>query len=85
MVQEYENTILGELDLRVEAANGARMGANFEEQEIIYVPRIYWDYTQRNVLVMERIYGTSMRNIDKVRADGVDLEQAGGGRGQCVF
>ena len=75
VVQEYENTILGELDLRVEAANGARMGANFEEQDIIYVPRIYWDYTQRNVLVMERIYGTSMRNIDKVRADGVDLEQ----------
>jgi ubiquinone biosynthesis protein len=75
VVQEYENTILGELDLRVEAANGTRMGANFEDQDIIYVPRIYWDYTQRNVLVMERIYGISMRNIEQVREAGIDLKQ----------
>ena len=75
IIEEYENTILGELDLRVEAANGARMGANFEESDLIYVPRIYWDYTNRSVLVMERIFGTPMRDMAALKANGVDLER----------
>jgi len=75
VIQEYENTIRDELDLRIEAANGGRMGANFEDSDLIYVPRIYWDYTQKNVLVMERIYGTSIREIDTLKEKGYDLEQ----------
>ena len=75
IVQEYESTIKGELDLRIEAANGARMGANFEDNDLIYVPRIYWDYTRKNILVMERIYGDSIREFDTLKAKGYDLKQ----------
>ena len=75
VIREYQTTIKGELDLRIEAANGARMGANFEDSDLIYVPRIYWDYTQKNVLVMERIYGDSIREFDTLRAKGYDLKQ----------
>ena len=75
VIKEYEHTIRDELDLRIEAANGGRMGANFENSDLIYVPRIYWDYTQKNVLVMERIYGTSVRDIDTLKANGCDLAQ----------
>ncbi len=75
VVKEYELTIRGELDLRIEAANGSRMGANFEDSDLIYVPRIYWDYTTESVLVMERIYGTSIRDIDTLRQKGHDLEK----------
>lgn len=75
VIREYDQTIHNELDLRSEAANGARMGADFESTDIIYVPRIYWDYTQKNVLVMERIYGTSIRELDTLRSQGHDLKQ----------
>ena len=75
VIEEYENTIRDELDLRIEAANGGRMGANFEDSDLIYVPRIYWDYTHTNVLVMERIYGTSVRDIQTLKDNGVDLAQ----------
>jgi len=75
VIEEYENTIRDELDLRIEAANGGRMGANFEDSDLIYVPRIYWDYTHENVLVMERIYGTSVRDIQTLKDSGVDLAQ----------
>lgn len=75
VIKEYENTIRGELDLRQEAANCSQMGANFEHTDIIYVPLVYWDYTQRSILVMERIYGTSVREIDKLKALGYDLKQ----------
>jgi len=74
VIKEYDQTIRNELDLRIEAANGARMGANFEDSDLIYVPRIYWDYTRTNILVMERIYGTSIREIDTLRANGCDLK-----------
>ena len=74
VIQEYDHTIRGELDLRVEAANGARMGANFEDSELIYVPRIYWDFTKQNVLVMERIYGTSIREIALLKGKGYSMK-----------
>ena len=75
IISEYENTILGELDLRREAANCSQMGANFVGNDIIYVPVVYWDYTTQNVMVMERIYGTSVRDIDQLKSLGYDLKQ----------
>ena len=74
VIKEYDHTIHDELDLRSEAANGARMGADFEHTDIIYVPRIYWDYTKQNVLVMERIHGTPIREFERLHKQGVDLK-----------
>lgn len=74
IIKEYDHTIHDELDLRTEAANGTRMGANFEGSDLIYVPRIYWDYTSTNVLVMERINGLSIREIDTFKERGLDLK-----------
>ncbi|NND81003.1 MAG: 2-polyprenylphenol 6-hydroxylase [Gammaproteobacteria bacterium] len=75
IIREYDHTIHDELDLRTEAANCARMGANFADRDIIYVPLVYWDYTHWNVTVMERIYGTSIREFDRLRELGHDLAQ----------
>ncbi len=75
VIQEFDKTINGELDLRQEAANCSQMGANFEDTDIIYVPRVYCDYTQREILVMERIYGTSVRDVEKLKELGYDLKQ----------
>lgn len=77
VIEEYDHTIHGELDLRIEAANGARMGANFEDSDLIYVPRIYWDYTKQNVLVMEQVYGISIREIPTLVEQGYDLKSLG--------
>ena len=75
VIKEYDYTIHDELDLRTEAANCCHMGDNFKHTDIIYVPTVYWDYTHQNVMVMERIYGTSIREIDTLRANGFDLAQ----------
>jgi ubiquinone biosynthesis protein len=85
VIKEYDHTIHGELDLRIEAANGARMGANFEDTDLIYVPRIYWDYTKRNVLVMERIYGTSIREIALLKEKGYSMKSLGEDGVQTFF
>jgi len=75
VVEEYEQTIFDELDLRKEAANGSQLRRNFEGSSILYVPEIYWDYTRRNVLVMERIYGIPVANMDQLHAQNTNMEK----------
>lgn len=66
VVKEYEKTIVDELDLTREAANGMQLGRNFEGSEALYVPKIHSDYCRNNVLVMERIYGIPISNIESL-------------------
>ncbi|MCW9047846.1 MAG: ubiquinone biosynthesis regulatory protein kinase UbiB [Gammaproteobacteria bacterium] len=75
IVEEYEKTILDELDLMREAANSSQLRRNFEKSNQLYIPEIYWDYTRRNVMAMERIYGEPMANIEKMKAAGVNMKR----------
>ena len=75
IVEDYDKTIHGELDMRTEAANAAQMKHNFDGSDLIYVPTVYWDYISENVLVMERIYGTSIREVDVLREKGINMKK----------
>lgn len=74
VVDEYEHTILDELDLMREAANTAQLKRNFEGSDKLYVPEVYWDYCRPEVLVQERIYGTPISDIDALRAAGTNIQ-----------
>ena len=74
VVAEFERTTLDELDLVREAANAAKLRRNFENSEMIYIPEIHWSLTRRKVLVMERIYGIPIGNIDQLRTGGADFK-----------
>jgi len=73
VVAEYEQTIFDELDLRKEAANGSQLRRNFAESSILYVPEIFWDYTRQNVLVMERIHGIPVAEVERLREQNTDF------------
>ena len=74
IVKEYEKTIINELNLKREAANAARLKKNFSKSEMLYVPEIYWDYCRANILVQERIYGTPIRDIDKLKKQKTNIK-----------
>ncbi len=74
IVDEYEHTILDELDLMREAANSAQLKRNFEGSEQLYVPAIYWDYCRPQAMVQERIYGTPISDMESLRAAGTDIK-----------
>jgi ubiquinone biosynthesis protein len=74
VVEEFEKVIFDELDLVREAANAATLRRNFEGSNLLYVPDVDWPHARRNVLVMERIYGTPVGNIDAIRQQGIDLK-----------
>jgi ubiquinone biosynthesis protein len=75
VVEEYERTIMDELDLLHEAANGIQFRQNFENSPALYVPEIYGDYCHKNVMVMERIYGTPIADMDTLIALGTDMKK----------
>ncbi len=75
VVSEYEKTVFDELDLVREAANASQLRRNFANSEMLYVPEIYWPYSRRNVMVMERISGTPVSNIAELKRQGVDLKK----------
>jgi ubiquinone biosynthesis protein len=75
IVDDYERTIHDELDLMREAANASQLKINFEGSDLIHVPAVHWDHCHRNVMVMERIYGIPIRDIEAIKAAGIDLRK----------
>ena len=84
VVQEIEKTLLDELDLMREAANAAQLRRNFEGSDLIYIPEVYWPHTRKNVMVLERISGIPVSNIDELKKAGIDLKTLGE-RGVIIF
>ncbi|MCB6183831.1 ubiquinone biosynthesis regulatory protein kinase UbiB [Leeia sp. TBRC 13508] len=75
VVREFDKYLHDELDLMKEAANGSQLRRNFLQSDMLIVPEIYWDFTRRNVMVMERMHGTPISQIERLRNEGVDLKQ----------
>ncbi len=75
VVQEFEQSLIDELDLQREAANASQLRRNFEHSPLLYVPNIYWDYVRSNVMVMERIYGTPITDIKTLKEHGVNMKK----------
>lgn len=74
VVSDYEVVILDELNLQHEGANASLLRHNFDQSSLLYVPEIYWPYSNENLLVMERIYGIPVTNMADLEAAGVDMK-----------
>jgi len=73
IIAEYEKALRDEMDLMREAANCGQLRRHWLGSELIYHPLVFWDYIRPNVLVQERLYGHSVRELDFFRAQGVDF------------
>jgi ubiquinone biosynthesis protein len=73
VVDDYRHTILDELDLQREAANAAQLRRNFEHSDLLYIPEVYWDYCRHNVMVMERIHGIPVSDIEALKAQNTNI------------
>lgn len=75
IVQEFEHNLLDELDLQREAANAAQLRRNFNKSPLLYIPEVFWDYTRENIMVMERIHGIPVSDINRLKEQGVDIKK----------
>lgn len=72
VVHEFERTIFKELDMYIEAGNIEKFAGHFKDSSELHIPRVYWEFTTRSVLVMEYIEGVRMDEVARMRALGID-------------
>ncbi len=75
VVDEFARVIHNELDFTIEGANASRFARIFEDDERVKIPRVYWNYTSHDVLTLERISGTPLDEVEKIKAKGIDTEK----------
>ncbi len=73
VVAEFDKYLHDELDLIREAASAAQLRRNMAELKLVMVPEMFWDYCTADVIVMERMHGVPISQVDRLRAAGVDI------------
>jgi ubiquinone biosynthesis protein len=73
VVAEFANYLHDELDLVREAANAAQLRRNMHDLDLIMVPEMLWDLCTQNVIVMERMNGVPISQVQRLRDAGVDI------------
>jgi len=73
VVADFAHHLNNELDLMLEASNCSLLGRNFPNSPMLQVPEVYWDWCREQVMVMERMDGTPISQVDKLRAMGIDI------------
>lgn len=64
IVDEFAKTIRSELDFVREGRNIDRFRNYFKNDNTIYLPQVYWEYTTPSILTMEFINGIKISEID---------------------
>ncbi len=62
-LEEFKIMLNRELDYRNEALNMERFKENFKNVKQVQIPKVYWELTSDNILVMEHIYGVPLRDF----------------------
>lgn len=75
IVEDFSVFLKAELDYRREGRNADRFRANFADEEHLYVPQVWWEYTTGRVLVQERINGLKINDISAIEAAGYDRDR----------
>ncbi|TAF80728.1 MAG: ubiquinone biosynthesis regulatory protein kinase UbiB, partial [Curvibacter sp.] len=73
VVAEFDKYLHDELDLVREASSAAQLRRNMDGLNLVLIPEMLWDYCTTEVLVMERMHGVPISQIDKLREAGVDV------------
>ncbi|MFM8453866.1 MAG: ubiquinone biosynthesis regulatory protein kinase UbiB [Gammaproteobacteria bacterium] len=74
VILELEKTLLDELDLLREAANASQLRRNFENSNLLYVPKIAWEYSTKKMMVSEKITGIPVSNIEALKQAKINLK-----------
>ncbi|MCC5911536.1 MAG: ubiquinone biosynthesis protein UbiB [Clostridiaceae bacterium] len=85
IVEEFSHVITRELDYSLEGKNLERFHAHFKKDANIHTPQVYWDYTTKKVLTMERIYGLKVVDHKNLVRKKWDLKHIAGLSTECFM
>ncbi len=75
VVAEFDKYLHDELDLIREASNAAQLRRNMQALDLVMIPEMIWPLCRDNVLVMERMHGVPISQVQRLREAGVDVSQ----------
>jgi len=75
VVAEFDKYLHDELDLVREAANAAQLRRNMQGLNLVLIPEMHWDYCHQDVIVMERMFGVPISQVETLMQAGVDIKQ----------
>ncbi len=73
VVSEFDKYLHDELDLVREAANAAQLRRNMDGLNLVQIPEMFWDLCHPEVIVMERMKGIPISQVERLREAGVDI------------
>ncbi len=73
VVAEFDKYLHDELDLVREAASAAQLRRNMTGLDLVLIPEMLWDWIRPDVLVMERMQGIPISQVERLREAGVDI------------
>lgn len=71
---EFALALRAELDYEREGRNADRLRENFKGEGYLCIPRVYWEYTTSRIMVLERIDGIKVNDIERLDAEGYDRQ-----------
>ncbi len=74
IIDDLRVSIPQELDFVHEGRNAERVERNFAGRPGVVIPKIFWEYTSRRVLVMQFIDGIKITETAQLHEAGVDLK-----------
>ena len=75
VVGEFDKYLHDELDLLREAANAAQLRRNMQDLDLVMIPEMVWDYCMPDVMVMQRMTGVPISQVQRLRDAGVDMKK----------
>ena len=72
IIDAFGTTLKRELDYVLEGRNADKLALHHKNDETVYIPEIYWDYTTKRVLTMEFIDGIKISEVKELDKAGLD-------------
>jgi ubiquinone biosynthesis protein len=73
ILSELELSLLQEINFEKEVENAELFRKNMSDFSNIIIPKIYKELCTKNIIVMEKVYGTPINQIDELKSKNLDL------------
>ncbi|MDV9628212.1 AarF/UbiB family protein [Clostridioides difficile] len=74
MIEEFQTQLMRELDYTFEAINATKFSRIFKNSDEVYIPKIYSEYNTKKILVMEKVNGTKLSDVEKIKRLGYNTK-----------
>ncbi|MCT8139414.1 AarF/ABC1/UbiB kinase family protein [Anaerobacillus sp. CMMVII] len=70
VVEEFAKSLRAEVDYSIEGRNAEKIAKQFQDDDKIYIPTVYWEYSSSKILTMEFVEGTKLNDLSKLEGKG---------------